>query len=163
MGSRDSQLQIRVTKAEKAALKRLADTAGESVSSYVLSRVLPSAELRLVGLYGELAATGVDHRKTLAEIRATLDTLAGADLGTSPPPETGTLSPTLQNFVAAMVESAAQRRGVAPPAWVASVPPLPRPHFGWSLPSLKPHQVRVSGVAYKRRNLFFDPAAGITG
>jgi len=162
MGTRDSQLQIRVTSAEKAALKRLAEAAGESVSSYVLARVLPSVELDLVRLYQGLAETGVHHGATLREVEETLERVAGSQLDTLPPPAVGSLSPALANCVAAMIESAAQRKGVAPPAWVASVAPLPRPHFGWVLRSLRPHQVRVSGVSYKRRNLFFDPAAGLS-
>ena len=161
MGARSSQLQIRVTPAEKNALKRLADAAGESVSSYVLARVLPSAELDLVKLYGQLGEVGVDHRATLSEFEETLDRLSGLELADRVPrPEEGTLSPILLNCVAAMVEVAAHRRGVDPPGWAAETPPLAQPHFGWALRSLRPHQLRVSPVVFKRRNIFFDPARG---
>ena len=161
MGARTSQLQIRVTSAEKAALKRLAGAAGESVSSYVLGRVLPSAELDLVQLYGRLVEMGVDHRATLSELEQTLGRLTGSELADRvPAPEEGTLSPVLLNCVAAMVEAAAQRRGVDPPRWASETTPLARPHFGWTLRSLRPHQIRVSPVVFKRRNIFFDPARG---
>jgi hypothetical protein len=109
-----------------------------------------------------LAETGVGHGATLAELETTLDRVGGSDLDAVPPPDVDSLSPTLMNCIAGMIESVAQRRGVAAPTWVATVPPLPRPHFGWVLRSLRPHQLRVSGVAYKRRNLFFDPAAGMS-
>jgi hypothetical protein len=161
MGARTSQLQIRVTPAEKAALKRLADASGDSVSGYVLSRVLPSAELELGSLLDALTQTGTNHRVTLAEFQRTLDRLGPVDLTTAvPPPAPGTLSPVLLNCVAAMVESTARRMGSGPPPWVRDVPPLPRPHFGWVLRSLRPHQLRVAPVAFKRRNIFFDPATG---
>ena len=66
MQTKTSQLQIRVSPEEKSALKRLAASAGQSVSSYVLSRVLPSAELEFTGIYSRLSRTGVNHRATLA-------------------------------------------------------------------------------------------------
>ena len=161
MGNRTSQLQIRVTPDEKAALKRLAAAAGESVSSYVLTRVLPSRELELATLYRSLSETGVDHRATLAAVERLLSDLDGSELRERvPPPEAETVSPVLLNCLAAIVETVAHRTQSDPPAWVAAVPPLPRPHFGWSLGSLRPHQLRVSPIPFKRRNIFFDPAVG---
>lgn len=161
MGARTSQLQIRVTPAEKAVLKRLADAAGESVSSYVLGRALPSSELELIGLYRRLTETGVDHSVTLVELESVLERLPGSDFGESvPPPGSEGISVLLLNCVAAMVEAAAHRKGVDPPGWTAQTPPLTQPHFGWALRSLRPHQIRLSPVAFKRRNIFFDPARG---
>jgi len=161
MGARSSQLQIRVTPGEKAALKRLASAAGESVSTYVLSRVLPSEDRIIAGLYGALAEAGADRRATLAELARVLEGMSPADVGERvPEPEPGTLGPVVLNSIAALVESAAHRQGVDPPGWASRVPPLPRPHFGWALRSLRPHQLRVTPVAFKRRNLFFDPAIG---
>jgi len=161
MGTRTSQLQIRVTPAEKAALKQLASAAGESVSSYVLDRVLPSAQMDLSLLLQDLAEVGVDHRATLSELELILERVPGAELGvTVPAPDPGSLSPVLLNYVAAVVETAAQRKGVEPPDWIKRIHPLEVPHFAWTLRSLRPHQVRRSPVPFKRRNLFFDPAGG---
>jgi len=161
MGARTSQLQIRVTPAEKAALKGLAAAAGESVSGYVLSRVLPSAELELTRLYARLSETGVDHRPTLTELEKALERLPGSEFAERvPSPDQATLSPVLHNCVAAQVEQEAHRKQVTSPAWTSEVAPLARPHFGWTLRSLRPHQLRVAPVAFKRRNIFFDPAVG---
>jgi len=163
MGARSSQLQIRVTPAEKATLKRLADAAGESVSSYVLSRVLPSEEQLIGQLYEQLAEGGSDHRPIMTRLQRALADLPAAELGERvPPPDPSGLGPFLLNAVAALVETAAHEKGADPPDWVATVPPLARPHFGWPLKSLRPHQVRVTPVPFKRRNLFFDPATGPT-
>lgn len=161
MAPKTSQLQIRVTVDEKEALKRLAAAAGLSVSSYVLSRVLPLAELEFTRLYARAAEPGVDRMPLLDELDQALERLTGVDLATKVPrPDGRTLSPVLHNCIAAMVERVAARKRAAPPRWVSDVPPLARPHFGWSLQSLRPHQIRVTPVAFKRRNLFFDPAAG---
>lgn len=161
MGARSSQLQIRVTPAEKAALKRLADAAGESVSSYVLSRVLPSEEQVIVQLYEQLAEGGSDHRQILRKVQQALASVPAAELEERiPAPDPESLGPVLANSVAALVEAVAHQRAVEPPSWVAEVEPLPRPHFGWALKSLRPHQIRVTPIPFKRRNLFFDPDAG---
>lgn len=160
MGARTSQLQIRVTPGQKARLKRLAAAAGETLSSYVLSRALPSEDGAAPRLYEELARPGTDRKQPLAELRRLIDAVPGPEMHELPEPGPGTLTPVLANTVAALIEAAAHRKGVAPPDWVARVPRLSRPHFGWTLVSLRPHQIRVTPVAFKRRNLFFDPAAG---
>lgn len=159
MGSRTSQLQIRVTPAEKATLKRLASAEGETVSSYVLSRVLPSTELELAAGMRRLAEPGMDQREALVEMVELLERIPGAELaGSVPAPDAKEVPPVVRNRIAALVESEAHRKATEPPDWVRSVPRLPRPHFDWLLTSLKPHQLRVTPVAFKRRNLFFDPA-----
>lgn len=66
------------------------------------------------------------------------------------------LSPFLRNYVAAMAELAAFRRGVAAPAWAREVEPLEEPWFAAPLRSLRPHLLRSSPIAFKRRNLFVD-------
>lgn len=159
MGTRSSQLQIRVTPAEKETLKRLASAAGETVSSYVLSKVLPSTELELVARMRRLADPEADGRDALVGVLELLEQVPGPELAERvPPPDPDDTPPVVRNRIAALVESVANRRASRPPDWVHAVPRLPRPHFGWSLASLKPHQLRVTPVAFKRRNLFFDPA-----
>jgi hypothetical protein len=160
MAARSSQLQIRVTEREKEALRRLAKTAGVSVSRYVLARALPTQDRELARVVEGLTTPGAPARVALQDL-ATL--IAGTDpaafteaFGAVP---TEGLGPQLLNQVAAMVEHAAHTKGADPPAWVGAVAPLPRPHFGWPLTSLRPHQLRVTPVPYKRRGLFFDPAS----
>lgn len=64
-------------------------------------------------------------------------------------------APTL-NHLAGAVELAAERRGVAPPAWAGAVPPGETPVFGSELGSLRPYLLTHAPVALRRRNLFFD-------
>ena len=159
--TKTSQLQIRVSPEEKAAIKRLAAAAGQTVSRYVLARVIPGTQDELGRIVGELQSKGGQHRAALADLDRLLDQVPAQDftLGLSSP-DLLELPPTVLNYVAAMVEQAAHQRGLDAPSWVGQVPPLERPHFMWSLQSLRPHQIRVTPLAFKRRNLFLDPAAG---
>src|SRR5262245_55934496 len=114
--SKTEQLQIRVTKEQKAALARRARRGGQDVSSYVLSRALPSAALRFGELLRELGDE--DRRRfALAELNDLLTELAPGEFAdATEEAELRGLSPHLQNHVAAMVELAAHQKGVAPPA-----------------------------------------------
>lgn len=157
---KSEQLQIRVTPAQKAELKRLARRAGTDLSSYVLARALPPLQLRVAAILRALRNDD-ERRFALAELHDVLVELpphqfreALADVRVEG------LSPFLQNYVAAMVEQAASQKGVAPPAWTRGIPPLDHPHFAVPFPRLRPHLLRAAPVAFKRRNIFVDAAVG---
>ena len=160
MAGKSQQLQIRVTPAEKAALKRAARRAGLDVSQYVLSRLLPPARSRLLDIVAALRR-GEPTRFALAELHDLLaglpapqfsDAVAEVDLAG--------LSPTVANYVAAMVEQAASQKGVVGPRWTREVDPLEAPYFAVPFPRLRPHLLRDAPVAFKRRNLFVDATIG---
>lgn len=156
-----SQLQIRVTPEEKQALKRLAEAAGESLSTYVLSRALPTVNRELAAAVGELAQAG-GHLAASGSLRALLRDLSGDELlSPAARPDLDGLPPLARNVVAGLVEEAAHDKGVEPPEWAETVAPLDRPHFRWALESLQPHQLRVTPAPFKRRNLFFDPTSRV--
>ena len=154
------QLQIRVTRGEKAALKRSARRAGQDVSAYVLSRVLPDERLRFEELTKALAERR-DRRFGLAALNDLLTGLAPGLLAVVAV-DTGLrdLSPYMRNYVAAMVEAAAHRGGVVPPAWVREVEPLQEPRFATSLATLRAHLLRASPVPFRKRNIFVDSGLG---
>lgn len=160
MGAKTEQLQIRVTPAEKAALKRAARAAGTDVSSYVLARLLPPARERFAALLGALEKAE-DTRFVLAELHDLLAACPPAQLGdtASAPPSTR-LPAYLQNYVAAMVELAADQKGVHPPAWTPDVAPLAAPWFASPLRSHRLHLLRTAPVPFKRRNIFVDSSVG---
>ncbi len=154
MQAKTSQLQIRVSPTEKATLKRLASASGLSVSAYVLSRVLPAAGEALNRKIGALErAEELDG--ALAELVGYLAELDEGEFGqaTEQVELTG-LTPLQRNYAAAAVEREASRRDRPPPAWTADVEPLHRPHFPLGLRALRPHFMRVSAPAFKRRNVF---------
>lgn len=160
MAARTSQLQIRVTPEQKAVLKRLSHRAGLDMSAYVLSRVLPDVRLRFAALLESLRG---DEEQTyvLAELNDFLTGLTAGELpGAVERASLEGLTPFLQNFVAAMVELAARRLEVLPPAWVREVEPLEAPHFATPLASLRLHLLRSAPVPFKRRNLFVDSSIG---
>ncbi|HET6639439.1 MAG TPA: DUF1778 domain-containing protein [Gemmatimonadota bacterium] len=160
MATKTGQLQIRVTSKQKAAIKRLARREGRSVSSYVLSRVLPDERVRFSGILRSLREES-ERRFALAELN---DFLAG--LGPSEfrdavgDAEIEALTPLTANYVAAMVEQAAYRLGVDPPDWTSGVEPLEKPHFAVPFRGLRLHLLRTAPVAFKRRNIFVDSSVG---
>jgi hypothetical protein len=160
MPSRSSQLQIRVTPEQKEALRRLARRAGQDMSAYVLSRALPDARMRFVRLLEALRDDG-EPGFALAEINDLLTGLGAGELASAvEDADLAGLSPYLRNYVAAMVELAAHRQDVPPPAWVREVEPLEAPHFATPLAGLRLHLLRASPVPFKRRNLFIDSSIG---
>lgn len=163
MTVKGSQLQIRVTSAQKLQLRRLAARAGLDVSAYVLSRALPEPRLRVDAAVRALAD---EQRRTaaLAELADAINALgAEAFVDATTHIDTTRLSPLARNYVAAMVEEGAAAHGVTPPAWVRNVDPLDEPWFATSIKSLRSYLLRVSPVPYKRRNIFIDasPAARV--
>ena len=160
MPTRSAHLQIRVTPGEKETLKRLAQSAGQDLSSYVLARALPSHRLRFEEIL-QCLAEEEDHRFALAELNDFLTALAPVEL-----PEVvehtdvTRLSPFERNYVAAMVEQAAHLKNVTPPPWVSRVAPLEVPHFATTLKSLRLHLLGASPIPFKRRNIFVDASLG---
>lgn len=159
MPARTCQLQIRLTPDEKAALKRRASAAGMTVSRYVLEHALPKTGREVGRMVADLSASpGAAHAlRPLADL---IEAIPGADFHEALADSAlDDLEPVSRNHVAALVEQAAHGKGVDPPEWVDRVTPLDRPHFWWALPSLRPHQVRVTPVPFKRRGIFLDPAS----
>jgi uncharacterized protein (DUF1778 family) len=161
MASRSEYLQIRVTPGEKSRLRRLAKAAGQDVSRYVLSRVLPAAQQRFEELVGLLADADGEPRYVLAELNDLLSSLGREELHDAVAHvELSPLSPFLKNYVAAMVEQASHLKGVRPPIWAARVAPLAAPYWAAPLERLRLHLLRASPVAFKRRNIFVDATIG---
>jgi len=160
MGTKSAHLQLRMTPAQKTALRRAAERAGQGMSAFVLARVLPPARLRV----GELLAAVANDatcRYALAELNDMLAELPPAEFraAVAEPPATA-LSPYSRNYVAAMIEHAAHQKGVEPPAWLATVPSLDEPRFASSLGGLRLHLLTASPVAFRRRNIFIDSTIG---
>lgn len=160
MATKSEFVQIRVTPLQKERLKRHAEAAGQDLSSYVLSRALPSVRLAFEELLRSLGEGG-DHRFVLAELNDFLSGLPPAALGKAvEDADLSGLPPLLQNYVAAMVEQASHAKGVTAPPWTVRIRPLEEPYFGAPLKSLRLHLLEASPVPFKRRNIFVDAAVG---
>ena len=160
MATKTGQLQVRVTTKQKTAIRRLSRRAGQSVSSYVLSRVLPDDRVRFGEILRSLQEES-ERRFALAELNDFLAGLHPSEFRDAvEEAEIGALTPLVANYVAAMVEQAANRLGVDPPDWTSGVELLDEPHFVVPFLSLRPHLLRSAPVAFKRRNIFVDSSVG---
>jgi len=157
--AKSAQLQLRVSPTEKAAIRRAARRAGLDMSAYVLARVLPAPSRRFQDLAGACVEPQA-ARFALAELSAWLASLGAGELLealASPPPA---LTPHLANYVAAMVEYACAKSGLAPPSWTRNIAPLTEPVFGSTLSSLRLHLLTHSPPPFRRRNIFIDSSVG---
>jgi len=160
VAAKTQQLQIRIAPAQKTALRRLARAAGLDVSSYVLARLLPPEQGRFTGLLRRMGEEA-DRRFALAELHDLLRSCAPAQFSEAVAvADLRDLPVWLQNYVAAMVEQAAEQKELAPPVWVGNVTPLDDPHFATPLRSLRLHLLASSPTAFKRRNIFIDAGSG---
>ena len=160
MSTKTQQIQIRVSPAEKRAIRDLAARAGQDLSTYVLGRVLPAGYARFARILRGLADKD-DRRFWLAELNDLLAGLAPLEsVSALRTADLGGLSRYLQNYVAAMVEQAAHQMSTQPPSWVREVEPLEEPHFAVPFASLRAHLLTAAPVAFKRRNLFVDSGVG---
>lgn len=164
MASRTEYLQVRLTPDEKSELERLAERSGLDMSTYVRRRALPDSARRIRALVGVLADRPEDLRFALAELNDVLVALSPGRFGEAlEGVDVSGLSDYLQNYVAAMVEMAAEGKGekrVKVPAWVGAVRPLARPHFVVPMAGLRRHLLAGSPVPFKRRNIFVDSSVG---
>ena len=158
--SKSAQLQIRVSPSQKAAIQRAARHAGVEMSAYVLGKILHAPQTRFQDLFRELIQAS-QPAFALAAINDVLSGLIGNELkhavATPPPPG---LSAEHANYVAAMIELAAHRSGIAPPDWVGAILPLKRPLFGSGLESLRLHLLTHSPPPFRKRNIFVDTSLG---
>ena len=159
-GSKLAQLQLRVSKEQKSAIRRAARLAGMDMSAYVLNRVLPPP----AGAFqrGVAALNGPDKPSfALAQINSLLSGLAAPELrqAVATAPE-AVLPPFLANYVAAMVEAACSMHTLPIPSWTHKVAPLAEPVFGSALPSLRLYLLTHSPAPFRRRNIFIDSSVG---
>ena len=153
--AKTTQLQIRISKAEKSALQHAAARAGLDLSAYVLGRVhsQPSAEFR----QAVRATVQGEASFALAEVNALLSRFTAGELREAVADGLPvSLSPYLSNYIAAMVEVACAKRGVPLPGWTRTIAPLPVPAFGSTLQSLRLHLLTHSPAAFRCRNIFID-------
>lgn len=157
---RSEQLQIRVSAAEKAAIRRAAERAGLDMSAYVLGRALPIPAMQFQACV-EAVAGPAPPSFGLAELNSLLSSWTAAELRDAiAAPPTATWRPFLSNYVAAMIEQACERRSVRVAGWVRAIAPLAEPAFGSTLKSVRLHLLTHSPAPFRRRNLFIDATLG---
>ncbi len=154
------QLQVRVSRAQKLAIKRQAARAQMSMSEWLLNQVFPSSQAIFQSLVDELAASS-QRSYAFAELLEFLAPLGAEafESAVAEPPQ-ARLNPYWQNYLAATLEQAAATKQAKPPSWTRDVAPLDEPVFGSSLESLRLHLLLNSPPAFVERNIFIDASVG---
>lgn len=159
--AKSQQLQIRVSPEQKARIKKQASLAGEDVSKWVLTKLLPPDADEFQHLINKLGATPYAPSHMLAEIHDFLHSLSGKALEVAVrTTDHTTLDSLASNYVAAMVEQACANKGIQIPIWLRTIAPLPSPWFASELKSLRLHLLTKSPAPFRRRNLFVDSTLG---
>ncbi len=153
-------LQIRISPADKARLRRRAERAGKDVSTYVLDRVLPPQSEAFERLVDD--ARGPDATYALAALHDFLAALGRHDFARTVEgdPLRRTDDARFANYVAAMVEHVAAKVNQRPPKWTVSVNPLKSPWFASDMLSLRLHLLLNAPASFRNRNLFVDATVG---
>ncbi|MGI9303061.1 MAG: plasmid mobilization protein [Gammaproteobacteria bacterium] len=155
-----SQLQLRLTPHDKAAIVRAARREGLDVSSYVLRRVVPSKGDEFRALVDKLRSRD-DKAYAFAAIG---DFLLGVKRNEFTTVLSGVTHVHLgnedANYLAAMVEHTAHQKKVRAPDWTRTIRPLEAPMFGSTLSSLRLYLLLSSPLAFRRRNIFIDSTVG---
>jgi len=158
--TKDAQLQIRVSRAEKFAIQRAARSAGMDMSAYVLSRVLTAHSAQFEDRVAACARQATTSY-ALAELNSFLSNLTAQEFrdAVAHAPQVS-LTPFIANYVAAMVEYGSARLSIPAPSWTRDVTALPEPAFGTTLRSLRLYLLTHSPAAFRCRNIFIDATLG---
>ena len=157
--TKETQLQIRISKSDKDRIKLYAKRAGLSVSEWVTKQLLTekSEGFRVILEKLKLAKT---PSYALAELNDFISKLKANELSRTLYAKPFGLSDYLSNYVAAMVEEAAFQKKVHPPLWTTTIAPLKDPVFGENLESIRMHLLLNSPLSFRKRNIFIDTSIG---
>lgn len=154
------QLQIRVSRSQKLAIKKQAQKAHMNMSNWLLTKALPTAQMSFQDLLAEIAASEMPSF-AFAELLELIGPM-GADEFESAVSELPEVELDLywKNYLAATIEHAAAMKRVKAPSWTREMSPLKEPAFGSSLESLKLHLLVNSPPAFIEKNIFIDSSVG---
>ena len=156
-----SQLQIRIDADQKERVRQRAQNAGMDVSKWVLRQLLPPAGECFQALCKELAERPSLRAYTFAELHDFFKRLEPQEFSRAMQyPPAAQLAPFEANYLAAMIEYAADARSAPIPEWVKNIEPLETPWFASSLQGLRLYLLTHSPPAFRRRNLFVDSSVG---
>lgn len=159
--NKDKFLQIRLTALEKEVIGQQAHSVGLDVSTWVKQQLFP----RHKKIYIEL----INSMTTLHESKQSLAALNDLlhDLSKDEFVETLTELPkrfiatVLGNYIASMIDFAANQKNIFPPSWTEHYKGTEEPFFSTDLKSLRLHLLRMSPAAFKKRNIFIDSSVGM--
>lgn len=156
--NKSEYLQLRVSHAQKKQIKHLADSEGRDMSAWILSKLFPASKLQLEELINKI---GNNSSFVFAEINDFLSKISARELenaiqGLS----LEQLGAFEQNYLAAMIELACEKKLIKPTDALLKISPLSSPWFASNLEGLKLHLLLNSPAAFRRRNIFIDSSVG---
>ena len=159
--AKTQQLQLRVTVEQKERIKAQAAQAGQDVSKWVLSLLLPEVADEFQRRIDRLRSDPSAYSVALAALHDFLQSLNSKKLELAVRgAELDGLDAWAANYLAAMVEYACAGKQVSIPDWARAVEPLSTPWFATRLESLRLHLLTSSPAPFRRRNLFVDSTLG---
>ena len=131
------------------------------MSSWVLQRALPAPQAVFTSLVGQLGRQADQGSYLWAELNDWLEGLTADEftIAVAVDPELP-LNSYVANYLAAMVELTAHRKGVGPPEWTQVIAPLDQPVFASGIQGLRLHLLISSPPPFRRRNIFIDTSVG---
>ena len=159
---KSEQLQIRVSKQEKAAIRGKAKSANQDMSEWILSQIFPDTSKTFQKLLDELKVKKKQERSyVLAAINDFLAELSPGELTRAVSDvESAKLGDFELSYVSAMVEYICNIKGVQVPDWALNSPCLTAPYFGSDIQSLRLHLLSNSPAPFRKRNIFIDSSIG---
>lgn len=154
------QLQLRVSPAEKAKIRRRAKAAGLGISEWVLGKLIPPGAEQFESILVDLEKFG-QEQYALADLNDFLHGLTKAEftVAVSERPVVN-LSDYYWNYVAAMIEVAANQKNAVAPKWLREIASLKEPVFSAQLKSIRLHLLLTSPPPFRSRNIFIDSTIG---
>jgi hypothetical protein len=159
--AKDTHLQIRLSKAQKALIFKSAKTCGKDVSKWVLEKILLDKRKEFFEICKRLSVNIKNRSFSFAELSDFLFQLSKHDFS-----ETLSYRPDISmsdenwNIISAMIENIAHKNNFPCPSWVRDVPPLENPLFATELTSLKTYLLINAPIAFRKRNIFVDASVG---
>ncbi|MBP9837399.1 MAG: DUF1778 domain-containing protein [Proteobacteria bacterium] len=158
--TKTSQLQIRVSPEEKKLIAHAAKREGQDISTWVLKKLINNNQ----GVFFELVvklASAKEPRYVLSELNDFINKLSAKEcqiiFNTKPDVK---LSTYLGNYLAAMIEQAATKKGFSVPSWLEEIEVLKKVHFETNLISIRPYLLINSPIAFRKRGIFLDSTIG---
>lgn len=158
--SKSTFLQIRLTPMEKRLVAQKAKNAGMEMSSWVKSCIFSTQMEQYLEII-QAVTESKNTKEALASLNDFLSTVSKEQFEEAVAPLPIDMAGTfIGNYIASMVEHAAQQKKINPPLWTRTFDGLADPHFSSTLPSLRGYLLQVSPTAFKRRNIFIDSSVG---
>lgn len=149
-----------MTNQEKRIIERCAQKARMGMSEWVLVQILPSKKEEFQRLLRALQRS-LKKSYALAEIHDLFQTLSTIEFEqmVADPPRVR-LELYWENYLAAMIEYAANQREIDPPSWIKEIKPLDHPVFGTDLQSLRLYLLTHTPLCFRNRNIFIGASVG---